>query len=343
MSALEDIIKRQIFENGPIDISQFMALALSHPEHGYYVCRDPIGRKGDFVTAPEISQMFGEIIGAWAAHSWMQMGRPEAFGLVECGPGRGALMADVLRACSNVEGFVEAADIHLIEINKALRSKQAMELDGYQPQWHSDFGSIPSDIPIIVIANEFLDALPFRQLVFMDGSWKERVVGVQDDVFVFMSRPVPLVLLPKFGQPKEGDVYEFSSARINFVEMICSYLESQKGVAIFIDYGHGRSEFGDTFQAVKRHECVDVLSNVGQADLTSHVDFDVLYDSVEKSKCVAQPLITQGDFLKALGIEVRAEYLKVKGAKTVEGDLHRLISEDEMGAVFKVMDVRYGF
>ncbi|NCT41144.1 MAG: SAM-dependent methyltransferase [Alphaproteobacteria bacterium] len=343
MNSLETIIHNQIMQHGPMDIGQFMAMALSHPKHGYYVSRDPIGSAGDFVTAPEISQMFGEVVGAWAAHSWVQMGAPEAFVLLECGPGRGTLMADVMRACAGIDGFCDAAQVHLIEVSPELRAKQGEVLAGYDPIWHDGLGGVSDDLPILVIANEFMDALPFRQLIYLDGAWHERVVSVKEDALVFTTRPAPEVLWPQFGSPHFGGIYEFSAPRLNFVDAVCARLKAHHGAALLIDYGHASSAFGDTFQAVKGHEFADVLSNVGDVDLTSHVDFEPLYEVAKTQGCIAQPLMEQGDFLRIMGIEARAAYLAQKGAKGIEADLMRLIDVGEMGALFKVMDVRYGF
>jgi len=343
MNDLETIIHAQIAQHGPMDVGQFMAMALSHPKHGYYVSRDPIGWSGDFITAPEVSQMFGEVLGAWAAHSWMQMGSPSEFVLLECGPGRGTLMADMLRASAGVDVFIDAARVHLVEVSPALKAKQAEVLDVYNPQWHDDLNTVPANLPIIVIANEFLDALPFRQLIYLDGDWHERMIGVDGDSLRFTTRPAPQVLWPQFGKPRAGDIYEFSAPRLNFVEAVCARMKEREGAALFIDYGHGGSAFGNTLQAVKDHAFCGVLDHVGNADLTSHVDFEPLYDVVKAQDCIAQPLMEQGDFLTMLGIEARAAYLVNKGGEDIDKDLHRLIAADQMGAMFKVMDVRYGF
>jgi SAM-dependent MidA family methyltransferase len=346
MNPLDKLIQQQIAQHGAMDVGQFMAMALGHPEHGYYMKQDPFGRSGDFVTAPEVSQMFGEILGDWAAHSWMQMGTPSECILLECGPGRGTLMADMMRATRNVPGFHEACSVHLLEMSPALKAKQAERLGAYEPQWHDNLQSLPEGVPIITVANEFLDALPFRQLIY-SGGWQERVIDVQDDAFVFSTRPCPKVLWPQFGKPKEGDMYEFSMPRRSFIEQLSARMVETNGAAIFIDYGHGRSAFGDTFQAIKGHEYADVLDNVGDADLTSHVDFEPLYAIAEKVGVHFQPMMEQGAFLKALGIDARAAYLSGKANEEqgmkIEKDLHRLTDRDEMGSVFKVMDLRYGF
>jgi NADH dehydrogenase [ubiquinone] 1 alpha subcomplex assembly factor 7 len=343
MNSLEKVILSQIEQHGPMEIGQFMSLALGHPEYGYYMKQDPFGRSGDFVTAPEVSQMFGEVLGAWTAHSWMQMGSPDSFVLLECGPGRGTLMADVMRATKNVPVFHDACQLHLLEMSPVLRDVQGKTLADYTPQWHNVLDEVPQGLPIIVLANEFLDALPFRQLVYLEGAWHERVVGVLGDQLAFVTKPCPKALWPQFGAPQADDVFEFSTARISFVEQLCQRMKADQGAALFIDYGHGKSAFGDTFQAMKGHEYVSVLEDVGNADLTSHVDFEPLLTLAAAQDVKAEPLMEQGAFLKMLGIEARATYLRDKGAENIEKDLHRLIDPDEMGSLFKVMDMRYGF
>lgn len=343
MNSLEAIIHQQIANHGPMDVGQFMGIALGHPAYGYYMKQDPIGRAGDFVTAPEVSQMFGEILGAWAAHSWIQMGSPESFILLECGPGRGTLMVDMMRASRNVPGFHDACHVHLLETSPVLKAKQAEALADYAPQWHTALDDVPEGLPILVIANEFLDALPFRQLVYIENAWYERVINADRDVLAFSTKPCPKALWPKFGEPKAGDVYEFSSVRVSMIEALCRRMKANGGAGLMIDYGHGKSAFGDTFQAIKGHEYADLLKDVGDVDLTSHVDFEPLQMLAQAQGCDVQPLIEQGDFLRTLGIGARATYLMDKGSATAEKDLHRLTDVDEMGSLFKVMDVRYGF
>ena len=316
---LEDIIKDKIRNEGPMSVGDFVTLALGHPEHGYYMKQDPFGRKGDFVTAPEVSQLFGEMIGAWVADVWLQMGSPEKLILLECGPGRGTLMADMLRATKGVDGFHAAASVHLLEMSPALKKMQAGALLGHDPVWHESLESVPKDAPMIVIGNEFLDALPFQQ--FANG--EERKVVLNDDGLTFTS---------------DGEIVEKSQERQKFVQNVCVRLKAQQGAALFIDYGHVKSGAGDTFQAVKGHEYVDVLSNIGDADLTSHVDFEALQDNVD---AVVYGPVTQGEFLRTLGIGTRAAMLKGKASpeqiETLEKGLHRLVSSDQMGELFKVV------
>ena len=342
---LESIIKSHIQQYGPMDIGAFMTLALGHAEHGYYMKQDPLGAAGDFVTAPEVSQMFGEMIGAWAAQTWMQMGAPARFILLECGPGRGTLMADALRATKNVAGFHDALAVHLLETSPILRDRQAEALNGYAVEWHESLEGVPEDYPIIVIANEFFDALPLRQLFYQNGAWHERVIGIENDALVFGLRAVPQTLWPSFGAPKEGDIYEFSPARESIMQALVQRIKAHGGAGLFIDYGHTKSAFGDTFQAVYRHEYADVLAHVGDADLTSHVDFEALCGGARNVGLQVERVVEQGAFLSALGIDVRAQALAraaPEKADNLQKDLHRLVNSDEMGSLFKVMGVRYG-
>lgn len=335
---LEEFIKKQIQHAGPMDLGQYMSIALSHPQHGYYMKQDPLGWAGDFTTAPEISQMFGEMLGIWAADAWLALRMPKKFALVECGPGRGTLMKDLMRAVKRVEGFHDAADIHLIEISEVLKEKQEQNLGHFNPTWHKTFDTVPTDMPLFVIGNEFLDALPFRQFMFKDGRWQERVIGVQDDALVFGLRPAgPLAdKLPK--RASLDDIYEIAPVREVFIKNVAERLKTQHGAGIFIDYGYIQDGYGDTFQAVRGHEYVDVLSHVGDADLTNHVDFSALHRRVGKEHV---QLTTQGDFLRTLGIVIRAEVLKKKAgreqAKELQKGLDRLINYSEMGELFKVL------
>lgn len=353
MSALEDIIKSQIAQNGPMDMGAFMGLALGHPEHGYYNTRDPFGVDGDFVTAPEISQMFGELVGVWVADCWMRLGSPARFVLLEAGPGRGTLMADALRATRKVDGFHEAAEVHLLEMSPVLKAVQARALDGVDVAgrviWHESLESVPQDVPMIVIANEFFDALAVRQLIYQGGGWHERVVGIEGDALVFGLRACPMALWPQFGKPREGDVFEFSPARENFMIALAARVKSQNGAGLVIDYGHMRSGFGDTVQGVSKHKFEDVLNHIGGIDITSHVDFEVLGDVCE-SQGVSYSWATQGEFLRSIGIEMRAAALKQTGKQAggeameeaIEKDLQRLVGADQMGELFKVMGVYHG-
>jgi NADH dehydrogenase [ubiquinone] 1 alpha subcomplex assembly factor 7 len=344
MSPLEDVLRARIAQDGPISVGEFMDLALSHPQHGYYASRDPFGRSGDFTTAPEVSQMFGEITGAWVADCWTRMGAPPAFTLLECGPGRGTLMRDMLRATRSVPGFHDAANIMLMEISPVLKILQRENLPGVDVAWAGSVSGCPDGRPLIVIGNEFLDALPFTQLHKKDGQWWERVVDF-GEVFVFSSRPagpdlvahVPEELL----QAEEGSVFEFSQAREKFIAEISRSVSRNGGAALFCDYGYAQTALGESFQALKAHRPVDVLSHIGEADLTSHVDFCALKNAALREGVNVLGPVEQGAFLKALGIDARAERLmRGQSSDVVEGikkDLHRLTDSSEMGALFKVL------
>ena len=321
-TALAAYLREQIAAQGPISVAQFMEIALGHPQHGYYMKKDPFGVQGDFTTAPEISQMFGEVIGAWAADVWMQMGRPAQFTLLECGPGRGTLMADMLRATKGVEGFHAAARVCLLETSPVLRRAQAEVLKGYAPEWHEALADIDTNYPLIVIANEFLDALPVHQM----GKSGERLIGYGAGGFYFTH---------------DEEVFEQSPAREKFVRDLCAMIKKQNGAALFIDYGHVQSAPGDTLQALYRHEYVPVFAHIGDADITAHVDFEALARVVDIN--VHGP-VEQGAFLKALGIESRAAFLQTKAGKPgdVENALHRLTHSDQMGSLFKAMCFSHG-
>ena len=343
---LYDFLKSQILQYGLMDVGQYMSIVLGHPEHGYYIKKDPFGKDGDFTTSPEISQMFGEMLGVWAAHLWMQIGSPERFILLECGSGRGTLMSDIMRATAHVKGFHEACNIHLLEISPVLKEKQAQELEQYKVFWHDNLVSVPDDVPLIVIGNEFLDVLPVRQLVKVSSGWCERVVVyTENNGFHWgVVEAVPLLLgfLPDdLVDVPDGSVFEVSLSRILFIQNLCSLIKKSGGGALFIDYGHEHSGCGDTFQALYDHEYVSVFEHIGSADLTSHVDFEQISNIVSSEGLVLWELIHQGAFLEGLGISARAAYLQTKAdnsqKKDIEKALHRLTHPDEMGKLFKVI------
>lgn len=331
--SLKQKICQHIELNGPIGIDQYMEMVLGDPDHGYYMTRDPFGENGDFTTAPEISQMFGEMIGMWAASLWIEMGKPEMFYLVECGPGRGTLMADVMRATKNIEGFREAANIHLLEISPVLKKIQKETLKDFLVNHHESVDTLPKFGPIILIANEFLDALPIKQFQKTTDGWAERVIGLEgtDELSIGL-KPTNEVFTVS---AEEGSVFEVSPARNNFVAKIDEQLSTKGGGALFLDYGHTVSTCIDTLQAVKGHEHVDVLYEPGHCDLTSHVDFEPF----------GYECMSQADFLKDVGLIQRAETLKTTASKVQKADIdlavERLTSHDEMGDLFKVMQIAY--
>jgi NADH dehydrogenase [ubiquinone] 1 alpha subcomplex assembly factor 7 len=336
---LDKIIHTLISLNGPLSIEAYWNLCLSHPEYGYYMTRDPFGRAGDFITAPEISQLFGEMIGIWAVEKWDALGRPKAIYLVECGPGRGTLMADVLRIGKVIPEFMKAAQIHLIETSSSLRAKQGEALQGHQVVWHEDLSTLPDNAPLLVIGNEFLDALPIQQYVVKGKDCFERVVGVEGDTLIFglLSSPHANIPHPLEGKSLgDGEIFEVSPARENYISDLSSRIQSQTGAGLMIDYGHDISGFGDTLQAVKNHHFADILKECGEVDITSHVDFGRLA-SVAVSKGLSVHMQSQGDFLRQMGIEARAEQL-ISKSPSIKAGLHRLIDDDKMGQLFRVME-----
>lgn len=357
MKPLEKILIEQIARNGPLDLEAFMNLALCHAEYGYYKTRDPFGEGGDFITAPEISQMFGELIGLWAADLWMQMGRPQKFILAEAGPGRGTLMADALRACKLVSGFTQAAEIHLIETSPVLREKQKKRVDTYSLVFHDDLAglkSVQKGAPLILIANELLDALPVRQFSWQGGQWHERRVDYSPSrKFNFVWTPALAIdgTLPT--EVQKDMIYEIGQARSDFVAQTAELVE-QGGAALFIDYGYTKTAPGDTLQAVKNNAYHDILSDIGMADITAHVNFEACAKAAEEKGGRVFGPVTQGRFLLSLGLAERAQAL-IKSALDFSGDgtenrnrvqdiksaVLRLSSPSEMGQLFKVMCVTH--
>lgn len=343
---LIDHLRRRVASEGPLSVADLMADVLTHPRFGYYATRDPFGAGGDFVTAPEISQMFGELVGLWIAVVWQQIGAPAPVRLVELGPGRGTLMADALRATRAVPGFHAAAEIHLVEASRGLREIQARALDGHRPRWHDDVASLP-DGPILVIANEFFDALPIVQLVRSETGWRERRLAFDPQSGAPLwtltpgTSPLAVLLHPRIlATARPGDVAEVSPASLSVAATLARRIATQGGAALVIDYGHGESGVGDTLQAVRAHAPVEVLATLGEADLTAHVDFAALGQTVRQAGAVAHGPATQGAFLRALGIAQRADRLAAGAtqaqARDIEAAMVRLIDPGEMGTLFKV-------
>ena len=339
MSGLADQLLTRIEADGPISIADYMAECLFHPDWGYYATRDPLGAEGDFTTAPEISQMFGELVGLALAQAWLDQGAPAPFALAELGPGRGTLMADILRATRAVPGFRDAMRLHLVEASTPLRAAQARMLDGYGPAWHDDVAALPR-MPLFAIANEFFDALPIRQLVRDGDGWRERRVGARKGGLVLGladAAPQP-ALAHRLDDTRDGDVVETCPAGQAVAATLGAHIAAQGGAALIFDYGDWRS-LGDTFQALRGHATADPLSAPGQADLTAHVDFETLARAA--APAAHSRLVPQGVFLERLGITARARAL-ASGLEGAALDAHvaahrRLTHPDEMGTLFKVM------
>lgn len=338
---LPELIDMQIRANGPMSIASYMALCLTHPREGYYKQADPLGPRGDFVTAPEITQMFGELIGFFCVNLWQQMGEPKSFTLLELGPGRGTLMQDALRVSGRAPGFTDALHLQLYETSEQLRAQQAIRLSQYNPYWPSDVDAV-SDDPLIVVANEFFDALPIRQFVKGETGWHERLIGLKGGKRSFGLSPTPI---PDSAMPEAvrsaapGEVYEVSLAAADVMQKLGKAVARLGGAILAIDYGHGKTQTGETLQALQRHAYADPLDAPGEADLSAHVDFGALAAAANGVGLTVQPLATQAYFLRRLGIVERAATLSAANpseAADIEGALERLTGADQMGELFKV-------
>jgi SAM-dependent MidA family methyltransferase len=335
----------RIRRDGPLTVGEYMQACVGDPEYGYWRRRDTIGAAGDFVTAPEISQIFGELIGLWCAVTWQQLGSPTPVRLVELGPGRGTLMRDALRAARRAPGFIDAATLHLVEISESLRSLQQATLADSLGQtaitWHRDIAEVPPG-PAIVVANEFLDALPIRQLVYAGGVWHERVVALDAGgtlIFAQGDRVDLQAGLPR--EPQPGAIAELRAGEEQLIAELAT--RSRPCVALFIDYGPASEAVGDTLQAVRRHEYVDPLAEPGTADLTAHVLFAGLADKARAAGLAADGPVTQAEFLGRLGIAERATRLMAANsgrAAEIEAGAQRLVAPTGMGQLFKVLAVR---
>ncbi|WP_454761499.1 class I SAM-dependent methyltransferase [Caulobacter segnis] len=344
--SLLDRLKTQIAQDGPIGVPEFFTRCLHDPRDGYYAMRPDLGAGGDFITAPLVSQMFGELIGLWAIETWTRMGRPSPFRLVEMGPGDGTLMSDLLRAGKLEPDFLAAAEVWLVEVSAPLKARQAAKL-GDMPRWVGRLDEVPAGAPMILVANELLDCLPARQFVRTKDGWAERVIGLgEDGALAFGLRslgksadtPIPNPS-PIEGEGSIGQIWESSPAQAALASDIAHRLAADGGAALLIDYGRAAPEAGDTLQAIQGHQKVDPLKTAGLADLTVWADFPAVVAAARETGAKAGPIITQAEFLTALGIEARAQALataRPDRADQVARQLDRLIGEAQMGALFKV-------
>jgi SAM-dependent MidA family methyltransferase len=348
MTALGERIRAQIAATGPISVADYMALCLSDPRDGYYMSRDPFGQDGDFTTAPEISQMFGEIVAAWLATAWQMSGRPGDPLLVEIGPGRGTLMRDMLRTLARAApAFLAEARVFLVETSPRLRAMQAATLGDAASRvtWVDRLDALPAG-PLVIVGNELFDAIPARQFVMGGGRWRERVVSLDQDgalTFGIGAASVDAALVPDgVGRAKEGDVIEVAPARAALMQTIAERIAGKGGCGLFIDYGHLASGLGDTLQAVRRHGPEPVFDSPGEADLTTHVDFAALASVVRRAGLDA-PMTTQGDFLLKCGLLDRAGRLGAAGdnaaRERLRADVERLAAPGQMGDLFKVLAI----
>lgn len=348
-SPLEKEIRRLIAVGGPMPIARYMSLCLTHPQYGYYVTRDPFGAGGDFTTAPEVSQIFGELLGLWALSVWRMLGEPEAIKLIELGPGRGTMMRDALRAAKVLPKFRQALSVHMVEISPALEQVQRNTLaDADVPlSWHRHLLDVPEG-PCIILGNEYLDALPVHQVVKQNDGWHERVIGLNaNGDFALGLAPDPLPQFDRF-MPKKikeapvGAVFEW---RNDIDAFDIARRVRENGAALFIDYGHVESDIGETLQSVNEHAFSDPLSAPGLADITAHVDFFIFGQAAESMGAAVQGPVTQAKFLRELGIDARAEALRrnatAEQAAAITSAVARLTESGRtgMGDLFKVIAI----
>lgn len=351
MSALLARLRQRIAREGPLSLADYMTEALTHPRFGYYATRDPFGVKGDFITAPEVSQVFGELIGLCLADAWQTLGSPAPLVIAELGPGRGTLMADALRAMGLLPALIEAAEVHLVEASPVLREAQREKLAPWRDRltvaWHDNLGSLP-EAPLFLVANEFFDALPLRQFQRGPEGWHERLIGLDGDGMTeggldFVLGPLvsPHLIPAGLRDADDGALIEVSSAAASLAAEIGRRLADRPGAAIVIDYGHPRHRQGATLQALRGHAPHAVLENPGEADLTAHVDFALLSEAATGAGAKAFGPLQQGPFLRALGIGHRTAKL-IQGAgpeqaRAIAAAAERLTAADQMGDHFKVL------
>ena len=322
-----------------MSLSRYMALCLYHPQYGYYMSKNPLGRSGDFITAPEVSSLFGEIIALSLIANTFERGYKTA-DLVEFGGGHGTQMADVLHILNHV-GYEGQA--HMVELSPALQKIQQATLKDFDVSWHTDFESIAGESPLIMVANEFFDAFPVEQYIFADNQWQEMCIDLSEGMLTWNRRPADFV--PPSGYPasKEGDFCEHPTAAIDYFRRILRHIKRHGGMFLTLDYGYTTLEYGNTLQAIKEHRFVDPLDHPGKCDLTTHVNFALLESVVEEEGLTPLPLMTQEQFLKHYGILERYEQVldlvPASERKNLEAALERLTHPDAMGTLFKALVV----
>ena len=339
--SLRDRLAREIALTGPMTVADYVTRCLHDPQGGYYATRPSIGATGDFITAPMVSQMFGELIGLWAVELWERLGAPERLRLVEVGPGDGTLMADALRAARLAPDFLRAVDLVLIEPSPPLREAQARMLadSDVHPRWVASLDRIETDAPVILIANEVLDCLPARQFVKTEDGWAERCVGVSDDGdLAFGLKKITAGFKRPAFEVQPGETVEISEQQAAFGRDLATLVKAASGAALLIDYGRARPEAGDSLQALRRHQKVDPLATPGEADLTQWADFPTVLEAAVHAGADVTGCLGQGEFLRLLGVEARADRLKdgrPDAAPVIDRQLARLTADDQMGTLFK--------
>ena len=343
---LKSRIIKHIQSSGSLPLAEYMHWCMADPKDGYYANQEAIGSKGDFITAPEISQMFGEMIGIWAVETWEGLGKPAPFNLVELGPGKGTLMQDLLRIGNAVPEFLDAVQVQMIETSEKLIEAQKTTLTDYDIiAWHKSIKDIPNQ-PTLIIANEFLDVLPVRQYIKTGNEWREHAINVDENEELIWTLGTGILdneSLPENADKEpEGSVFEISTIREAFIANTSELLKQNSGAALFIDYGHSKTDFGDTVQAMRAHGFADILEEPGMADLTAHVDFEALSNTAKHNGMTVKPIVPQGEFLLGKGLIERAGQLGREQSEEIQEQLtqqaERLALPDEMGNLFKVLE-----
>lgn len=344
--SVRDKINQVIQEQGFIEIDEFMKLALSDNKDSYYRSKNPIGEGSDFITAPEISQMFGEMIGVWAIDSWAKLGKPDIFNLVELGAGKGTLLRDLLRIAKTQPKFLAAANIYILDINEELINIQKETLANYKVTWVKSIEEVPN-IPSILIANEFFDALPIKQYVKIDEKLHERIIIQRVGILEFGSKSNPSIIINTHPNMNNGDIIEESPESLAIISKIANHLERNMGTALIIDYGYDidpakrePGQYKDTLQAIKSHKFISPLDNLGEADVTAHVDFRALKEETKKHKINVMGAITQANLLLNLGIDIRLQNLQLANpnlSDILAKQYNRLVADNQMGSLFKAI------
>ncbi|MEZ5648465.1 MAG: SAM-dependent methyltransferase [Alphaproteobacteria bacterium] len=349
---LAKLLIQRIRATGPITLADFMSDALGHPRYGYYTrfrtSTDPFGAQGDFITAPEVSQVFGELIGLWTIDFWQRLGNDAPLHLVELGPGRGTMMLDMIRVITRRSEFQNNLTVHLVETSPLLQSIQRQHLEkcSVPLMWYESLAQVPG-VPCVFIANEFIDALPRRQFQYQKGAWREVMVGLTHDENLTLGLVPGITPMAKFlpENAKDNDIVEWCPAAVTMVEEMARRLNQFSGAALFIDYGYMHPSFQSTVQALQNHRAVNILADPGLVDISAHVDFMNLVDMGKAKGLKVYGPVTQGEFLKRLGIEVRCDHL-IKAvpekAEVVQEGVTRLIDPAQMGTLFKVLAYTIG-
>lgn len=334
---MKNLLKNHIQKSGPMPLYEYMTLALYHPEKGYYTSQNPFGDKGDFITAPELTQVFGEMVCGWLIDAWIKLGQPNPFHLVELGPGRGYLMSDIVRTANIYPPFFDALHVHLVEISPALKKIQSEQIKFSRLTWHDDLQTLPQET-CFFLGNEFLDALPIRQFVRQDNHWCETYVDFDDEKhgfnFIHMqnNKPYPL------GDLDNGSVIEVNESAIRYCDEMAQHLEKHGGLALMIDYGHFHNPYKESLRSYVDHKQISPLEKPGESDLTAHVDFEKLIKFLNEKNIYTQTS-TQAHWLASLGFFERISHLKQHQPDTAKFDkiAEKLTSPNEMGDIFKVL------